>query len=401
MQTIAENRELKVQDLTRVQASLRRLIDLASEGLVPMFDPQQQLFCYRLKKTESGLVQEGISRRYTMMCLMGLRRLEESGAASPITIAPVLEGLLRDTSWVDNIGDLGVLLWACAVVAPERLSNLEKQLDVVHAFSRYRHTQQWRTMELAWFLTGLCYWGLARPEKLAELKDSAFRTFTVLKKNQGEYGYFGHLARTGSIVGMIRGRIGSFADQAYPIYAMTRFWQVFGEQTAREAALHCARALCQAQGPLGQWWWHYDAVNGQVVDRYPVFSVHQHGMGPMTLLALGEATQYDFTPWIYKGLRWINSHNELAFEMEDASARLVWRCVFNSSFAPKKKCKALFRLRNHDGEQEPAKNLRVRFECRPYELGWLLYAFASREVSRPSQLSEFETAATMSDLGKS
>jgi hypothetical protein len=397
MYTITEDRGLEVQELTGAQASLPRLVELACEGLVPMFDPQQQLFCYRLKKTDSGLVQEGISRRYTMMCLMGLRRLEEGGAALPIAIAPVLEGLLGDTSWVDNIGDLGVLLWTCAVVAPERLNGLGEKLDVAHAFSRYRHTQHWRTMELAWFLTGLCHWGLARPEKLAELKDLAFQTVAILRKNQGEHGYFGHLARTGSIAGMLRGRIGSFADQVYPIYAMTRFWQAFGEQTAREAALHCARAICQAQGPLGQWWWHYDAVNGRVVNGYPVFSVHQHGMAPMTLLALGEATQCDFTPWIYRGLRWINSHNELDFEMEDASARLIWRCVFSSSFQFKRKINALFKLRNHDGEQEPAKNLKVRFECRPYELGWLLYAFAARPVPRLCRLTESGTAAMNSN----
>lgn len=370
---------MNVQQSTSAEASLRRLIELAYSGLVPMFDARQQLFCYRLKKTGTELVQEGISQRYTMMCLMGLHRLEQTGIRSPIEIAPVLDGLLRNTTWVNNIGDLGILLWTCSIVEPERLPLLEKQFDVLNAFSRYRHAKQWRTMELAWFLTGLSYWAWARPEKLPGLKELSFRTFTILKKNQGHYGYFGHLATDGSIMGLLRGRIGSFADQVYPIYGMTKFWEVFGEPTARESALNCARAICQAQGPLGQWWWHYDSLSGQVVDGYPVFSVHQHAMAPMALLALGEATQSNFTPWIFNGLHWINSRNELNFEMEDASARLVWRCIFNSSLAPQKKVKALFGLRNYGDPQETPKNLRVRFECRPYELGWLLYAFAGRQ----------------------
>jgi hypothetical protein len=191
---------------------------------------------------------------------------------------------------------------------------------------------------------------------------------------------------------MLRGRIGSFADQVYPIYGMTKFWQVFGEPAARESALHCAEAICKAQGPLGQWWWHYDSANGQVVDGYPVFSVHQHAMGPMALLALGDATQSDYSRSIFHGLRWINSRNELNFEMEDASARLIWRCVFNSSLAPQKKVKALFGLRSEGEPQESPRNLSVRFECRPYELGWLLYAFAGRAGLGLNRSSEIATA---------
>jgi hypothetical protein len=383
---------MTVQQPSAEQATLTRLIELAYVGLVPMFDQREQLFCYRLKKTSTGLVQEGISRRYTMMCLMGLHRLQQNGITSPIAIAPVLDTLLKDTSWVDNIGDLGILLWTCAVVAPERLSQLEKQVDVFNAFSRYPDTEQRRTMELAWFLTGLSYWGAAQPKKLSYLNDLAFRTYMILKKNQGEYGYFGHLAKNASLTGMLRGRIGSFADQVYPIYGMTKFWQVFGEPAARESALHCAEAICKAQGPLGQWWWHYDSANGQVVDGYPVFSVHQHAMGPMALLALGDATQSDYSRSIFHGLRWINSRNELNFEMEDASARLIWRCVFNSSLAPQKKVKALFGLRSEGEPQESPRNLSVRFECRPYELGWLLYAFAGRAGLGLNRSSEIATA---------
>jgi hypothetical protein len=90
--------------------------------------------------------------------------------------------------------------------------------------------------------------------------------------------------------------------------------QGVSHQEAKQFALDCALGICQARGPLGQWWWHYDSVRGRVADGCRVFSVHQHTMGPMTLFALGET-----------------------FE-----------------------------------------DLKVLFECRPYELGWLLYAFAGR-----------------------
>ncbi len=261
-----------------------------------MFDQQKQLFCYSLKKTDDGMVREGLSPRYTMMTLMGLHRLEEAGGTSPIEIAPVLKALLSNLDWVEDIGDLGVLLWTCALVAPERLAEIEGRIDLQTTLGRYRSAQRGVTMELAWFLTGLSNWALVCPEKLAGLRGLALQTLALLKKNRGEQGFFGHLARGGSVVGMTRGRIGSFADQVYPIYAMTRFSQAYQDEDALKMAVQCGRGLCEAQGSLGQWWWHYDSLGGGVLEGYPVFSVHQHAMGPMTMFALGEAAQIDFTP---------------------------------------------------------------------------------------------------------
>jgi len=305
--------------LREAQATIDRFVALAVRGLVPMFDPQKQLFCYSLKKTEAGMVREGLSPRYTMMTLMGLHRLEEAGGTSPIAIQPVLQGLLKNLDWLEDIGDLGVLLWTCALLAPERLAELEGRIALETALTRYRRAQRGVTMELAWFLTGLSNWALACPEKQPRLRALAFQTFALLKKNRGEQGFFGHLARGGSVMGMTRGRIGSFADQVYPIYAMTRFSQAYQEDSALQMALQTGRGLCEAQGSLGQWWWHYDSLTGRVLEGYPVFSVHQHAMGPMTLFALGEAAQVDFTPWIERGLQWINSENELGFNMEDGA----------------------------------------------------------------------------------
>jgi len=364
--------------LREAQATIDRFVALAVRGLVPMFDPQKQLFCYSLKKTEAGMVREGLSPRYTMMTLMGLHRLEEAGGTSPIAIQPVLQGLLKNLDWLEDIGDLGVLLWTCALLAPERLAELEGRIALETALTRYRRAQRGVTMELAWFLTGLSNWALACPEKQPRLRALAFQTFALLKKNRGEQGFFGHLARGGSVMGMTRGRIGSFADQVYPIYAMTRFSQAYQEDSALQMALQTGRGLCEAQGSLGQWWWHYDSLTGRVLEGYPVFSVHQHAMGPMTLFALGEAAQVDFTPWIERGLQWINSENELGFNMEDGAAQVIWRCQYRSASQIKTYLKAALNLGDAAKPYEAKKDLKVLFECRPYELGWLLYAFASR-----------------------
>jgi hypothetical protein len=355
-----------------------RLVALAARGLVPMFDPQKQLFCYKLRKVDHGLVREGLSPRYTMMTLMGLHRLRQAGGVSPIEIEPVLQRLLADLKWVDNIGDLGVLLWLCGIVSPESFSEVQRQVEIKSALERYPDAKRGLTMELAWFLTGLSYWGLTREEKLEELRDLAFKTYGLLKRNQGKGGFFGHLDPRSGIRGIVRGRIGSFADQVYPIYAFTRFSKAFGEQEPLERAMDCARAICAAQGSQGQWWWHYDSMKGRVLEGYPVFSVHQHAMAPMTLFALGDTIQHDFRPWIYRGLEWINSQNELGIDMEESSSDLVWRCIVRSRTSLGRYLKSLGGSYSDAIQHDRPEDLKILFECRPYELGWLLYAFVLR-----------------------
>jgi hypothetical protein len=358
-------------------------VSLAVRGLVPMFNPQRQLFCYKLKKTETGLVQEGLSHRYTMMTLMGLHRLEQAGMSSPLDTKPILETLLGDLSWVDNIGDLGVLLSLCGQACPERFPAIETRLELQTALNRYRGARQCITMELAWFLTGLSYCGLAHPEKRREFEPLAFETYRILTRNQGARGFFGHSSRTGSLAGWSRGRIGSFADQVYPIYAFAQFAKAYQHDEAAQRALKCALGICEVQGPKGQWWWHYDALGGRVADGYPVFSVHQHAMGPMTLFGLGDVINHNFDEWIYKGLSWINSNNELGYDMEDAANNVIWRCIFRSRRSLGRYVKAAFGRYSEITQHENREDLKILFECRPYELGWLLYGFANRVGTFP------------------
>jgi hypothetical protein len=376
-----------------LQASVQHLVDLAIIGLVQMFDEQARLFCYKLNGASGGLRREGESRRYTIISLLGLNRLEQAGVRSPIEIAPVLEELLSDTAWIDNIGDLGLLVWLLAHVAPDRLEELDERLNVRMALQKYSDAKRGQTMELAWLLTGLSYWGLARPEKLPGLKPRAGEVYERLKNNQGKHGIFGHASREGSLAGRARGWIGSFADQVYPIYAMALFSKAYENRGAAAPALQCGLAICEAQGEKGQWWWHYDSSSGHVIDRYPVFSVHQHGMAPMSLFLLGNVTGRDFGPWIYHGLEWINGRNELQFDMEDSSGTIVWRCIGRSS-SPFKRClNAIFEREGH--EAIGSRDLhRVLFECRPYELGWLLYAFAGRIAQRKTPQINQESLRT-------
>lgn len=365
------NSELQDVPLNEAQRTAQNLVELAVRGLPQMLDQRSGLFCHKMKKAAVGLVQEGLSPRYSAMTLLGLHRLKLSGRTSSFDVNALVDRLLSRTDWADNIGDLGVILWLAAQVAPDRLGELERRLEIPTALTRFSASREGITMHLAWFLTGLSYTALSTGTE-EKWRGPAREVYELLIANQGKFGYFRHQASRGGVKGALRGHIGSFADQVYPIYGMTQFFRAFGDDSALRRARECAFAICEAQGPLGQWWWHYDASTGRLFEEYPVFSVHQHGMAPMTLFACGKASGTNFDPWIHKGMDWIDRRNELSVNMEDESANVIWRCIGLDKL---ERFAGLFRGAPRKG-QNPRPGLSVLHECRPYELGWLLYGLA-------------------------
>ena len=204
-------------------AQLRALNTLSVKGLAPMFDPPSQLFCYRLVRTAKGLEREGFSPRYTFMTLMGLHRAEKFGLRNPFNSEAIFNGLLKDRRWLDNIGDLGLLLWTCALLAPGRYEEVYHDFHIPSAFENFRDAREGHTMEMAWFLAGLAHGALAGHKALPGLADLARKSFEVIRCNQRRNGIFGHLAGGSGLTGAFRARLGSFADQVYPIYAFSRF----------------------------------------------------------------------------------------------------------------------------------------------------------------------------------
>jgi hypothetical protein len=365
---------------TQLEAPIRmsgtaKLVSLAASGLPQMIDPERHLFCQTLRRSEGKLLRQGVSTRYTMMTLLGLHRLQTAGEKSPIQIDEMFERLIAETSWIDCLGDLGLLLWTCALIAPERLPELCRRVGARNALDRFRDARRRSTMELAWYLSGLAHslnTGLASVQHLAP---QAWTTFEMLKANQGQRGVFGHQARPKTIKGFLRGHIGSFADQVYPIYAFAEFSKFAGRPEVLDRALDCAQTICQHQGPNGEWWWHYDSATGSIAETYPVYSVHQDGMAPMALFALADVTGADYNDPIQKGLNWICGNNDLRFDMRSEADHLAWRNFYLPR--PSRYWRQIARTASRPATT-PVEKLRVNFECRPYELGWALYALAGR-----------------------
>lgn len=358
---------------SRQSPSKADLCRLAARGLVPMLDPESQTYCCIYNRTSAGMVREGLSPRYTLMVLLGLHRYQQAGHTLPLPTEPTLEALLRDLKWVDNTGDLGLLLWTCAELAPHVLPDLYSRIAADQALERYPDGRRGNTMEVAWYLTGLATCAISGYGDLPGLRDQAAQARRVLAASCGPTGVHGHFSRSGSLSNSLRGRIGSFADQVYPTIALARASRAWGEEETRAAALATAQTMCRLQGPQGEWSWQYDSPSGRVVTRYPVYSVHQHAMGPMMLLEASEATGVDFTAAIDRGLAWISGANELHRNFVEPDLLLVWRSIFLRRADALADCVLRFPgIRT--GTASSAK-LQVCYECRPYELGWLLYAF--------------------------
>ncbi len=123
------------------------------------------------------------------------------------------------------------------------------------------------------------------------------------------------------------------------------------------------------------------------MEGYPVYSVHQHAMAPTALFDLAEAGGTDFGPAIRRGLRWMTEVPELAGPTGTPREPMIredfgvtWRKVHRGD--PKKAVRAArglttrvapgARLAPLDRIFRP---VAVDRECRPYEFGWLLFAW--------------------------
>lgn len=348
-------------------SSLNRI---AVSGLLQMFDGHRNLFCERLVRTRHDLTRERPSYRDTLIALLGLLHFENFGGRSPIDVRRVLSELL-DVGRVESLSDLGLLLWVCAEAGLEFARRVCSELDMDRALSRFREGRQACTLSLAWFISGLTHLTLAGQ---GHFRDVAEKAYSLLRQNQGEFGLFSHLAETGSLSGLMRGRLGSFADQIFSVYGLAKFSHAFDSRRATEKALDCALTLCELQGSMGQWWWHYDAATGKVVGRYPVYSVNQYALAPMAFRTLGETVQSDFSVWIDRGMRWIFGENELEQDLRDLSSNVIWDAVGRRDHL--RRIQSAIQVLSMHEDTHPHRDLSLVWECRAANLGWLLFAWA-------------------------
>lgn len=344
------------------------MVDLSVRGLPPGYVDGEFVFTRRGRQEPDGTwtaVPEGRSIRYAAIVALGLAALDEErqrAALAGDSLHDLVGRLVKRLPEVTGLGDAALICWAAAEsghadldAALRRLGELDRAGQVF-------------TVEASWALAALVAAG-------ADVDRARERVLGGLAKDR----IYRHTLGEGGLVPWFRAHVGCFADQVYPLQALARLHAATGDNEALRAAEQVAAGICQAQGERGEWWWHYDARSGEVVEGYPVYSVHQLAMAPMALLDLADAGGTAYVAEISKGLDWMIERP--AFVLDELA--LTWRKEARAD--PRKLVRGLraAATRVHAGGALGVLDrvyppVAVDRECRPYELGWLLYAWLAR-----------------------
>jgi hypothetical protein len=355
---------------------LRHLRELAQSGLARMYDPPSGRFVFRLKRTHSGIVREGLSDRYTAITLLGLagERPEVARAVlQGMNPATVWRALAARTEMSSGLGDAALTLWAgVALGEGDREGVLARLLELRPAEAVHP------IVEVAWTLSALT---LDPDAPVGDLRERLAQRLVAAQVSRSAA--FPHVLGDG---GGLRAHVCCFADLVYPIQALSSRARHAGDRAAAEAARRAAELIVRRQGSDGQWWWHYDVRSGEVLEGYPVYAVHQDAMAPMSLMTAQEATGIDFSGAIHLGLDWLERSPELGGRsLVDEGAGLIWRKVARRE--PGKLSRSLQAAASwlHPALRVPALDrafppVTIDYEDRPYHLGWLLHAWTAERA---------------------
>jgi hypothetical protein len=367
------------------------LVEIALSGLARSYDPESGLFCAKLVEKEGGVQAVGRSFRYSGMAVIGLtaarqRGLGDAGLPLEAIRARLVEGALGDC---DSL-DLALVLWAEALNEGESTGVLLAKVE-----EEYRRLGRWHTgMSLSWTFAGV--------EHAARLSGAVGRAAErlagemargLLRYQNNRTGLFRSrllLLTRHPVAALAERRVATFANQIYPIYALSLYASRTGDQRAAEAMRRCVAAVCEAQGEKGQWWWMVDTKTGRWVDRYPVYAVHQDAMAPFGLDAARAWWPSNVGAHIRKGLDWLFGDNELGASLVDEQRGVIWRAIQRSDSdsdgdygVP---AGTLWRRRMTGlglgllgGIRHRSEQLVMLRECRSYHLGWVLFASEALE----------------------
>ena len=362
---------------------VHRLCDLAVRGLPQMYRATDDQFVFTRAEGLNGKIElRGKSNRYAAIVALGAYWCTEEQQREILgghSVDEFITVLVKRLPTIGNLGDVALICWAAAQSAhpalQEALARL-RDLDSDPKKAQY-------VVEAAWVVSAL-----ATARKQADVEAPlALARERLLGSLRGDSPLFPHATAPG-LVPWYRSHVSCFADQVYPIQALARLHASGDDATAFRASGRCADRICELQGDGGQWWWHYDANAGTVIEGYPVYMVHQHAMAPMALLDLTDAGGPQYREHIERGLRWITNPAEFngagePLVLDDEG--VTWRKIYRGD--PRKVVRAVqgattravrgMHVPGLDRMYPPSK---VDRECRPYEFGWLLFTWLNNDA---------------------
>lgn len=370
-----------LKNKTSVNETIKVLCETAKIGLNAFYPKSSDEMPY---STDDNWGLSGDSIRYAAISQIGivewLKTYPEDTECLPDLWPKISDNFQRIT----HIGDFALVLWAAIVSKADNYQLCANGL-----------VDSWKTqadscnaVELGWIVQACT---LAIKER-ADMESSLQPLIDETRKRLGmlfepKANLFRRHDRKGFARAFSR-RVACFADQVYPILALSTYGDCFDDTQSVDIATRTVAKICELQGTLGQWWWHYDTHRGTVCEEYPVFSVHQDAMAPMAILASDRLSGHDHSEEIELGMRWLFEKNELDKNMVLNESGIVLRDIEKRE--PEKASRNLRALLCVSGLRplhylagKCYTGFHVNYECRPYHLGWILYAWANHNISKP------------------
>ena len=361
----------------QVIAFHEKVANLCLDRLREALNPATQLFDRQLRdgKWADTLETEGVTS--TAICLLGLHRAAIEPEHIGLDVRLTINAMVAAMHGLGYQGALGLVLWANAVWDRLPLATVLRRSKISFDRRPDELLAQLTTMETAWLLSGLVHEVERSDNGQADsMMEAAYAE--LLSRFQSDTRLFVHASDRAPVKQRMRKFVANFADQIYAVQALS-FASITGaDDAARVTAEGAAERLVELQGSLGQWWWHYDPRDGSVVQRFPVYSVHQHAMAPMALMALDAAAGSDHRAPIELSHRWIKE-NELDLDLLDQKQGTVWRdieLVEGKIERVVRHAKSMLGRKSKD-RGTTVDCLKVNFETRPYEWAWCLFAGAT------------------------
>lgn len=355
--------------------------ELSVRGIRDTWNPSAGLWDRQLRDGVWAPTLGTESITSTLICLIGVDRWDPTAwrsiGADPAAALTAARETLAGTPYP---GGLGLLVWAHALHGDADLAHLlrETGLDLG---DRRTFSRGITSMEASWLLSGLLHEYARRPTAATrEFVDAVLADVHARLDDAGS-GLMPHATTQAPLAHRACRHIANFADQIYTLQALSFAAMTIDSEGSYLRARTLGTRLLELQGPLGQWWWQYDSRSGATADRYPVYSVHQHAMAPMALLAYRAAAQErgdapEVVEPVQRSAGW-EGRNELGIDLVEPD-RTIWRSVEVREGRVGRTARHarvwVGRGAGQAGDRLPA--LVLNRETRPYEWAWHLYVQA-------------------------
>jgi hypothetical protein len=342
-----------------------------------MQSPSDGLFSYSAILRDGEVINDfgpRLKMRYSVNVLAGLQRapsavLDSIGLDVDMEIDRFLD---RHLSQLEGVGNRGLLLLVLASAGRQH-ERLRRELLAASAATDY--LRRANLQELCWLLMGLARQAdlIGDPES-AKAADSVFSVIRDSFMNPTTLLPYHSLSR-------VRRRFVSFGGITYFLVALFEYSRAARNHHAETLFRRLLELMLSFQGPDGSWAWFYDADRAKIVDRYEVYTVHQAAMAPLFLLPAVDLDIPGAEAAVERGYRWVFGQNELNAVMLRTDPFFTFRSIRRRGPLTRLRRFARGALPLSAGRMDrraSARLLAVNPECRSYEIGWLVYAWADR-----------------------